>query len=557
MRRLKKWTSLVLANALAAAALLTGCSTSNTSKGVVAESTKSGSSATSSSTGNSSSVAGETIKVLFKGPKLDRWDAVYQKYLDETKDSLNIELDMTWVEHADYKEKLNLVMLGGDDYDLVFEASWVHLKEFAAENYYADLSTYFNNDEYPGLKKAFSEDLMESNKWYGSMCYIPLLTTYGNGVGCIYYRSDWAKEWGIGTDGKINDIDEMVSYWQTAKDNGILPYSTGSNRGFFQIGTVGGGYPAAAKLGITAYQIGGVMYWVYVKDDKVQAVAMEGSGDENFKDFPAPFNYDFGVDRYQDFADWQQAGYISADSMAITDGETPFYVSAAASMIKTVDEQPTVFSKVATYTPDAKVDYFVYDEGCREMKEGAISTTFGANNGLAVPATSTRVDTTMKFLDWMFGEESHHDLFELGIEGEDWVSAGDNQFEALTDYNATFPIYGFTINPTYTKFSNLYTAEAMEYMRWQLEDSTFVKAPLSGFNFNGTSTEVTTLAAQVKAITDKIATTKMHGILSDGTTTYATADEMLKANVDEAVAAGADKLQEALVGQIEEFLASK
>ena len=128
-----------------------------------------------------------TIKFMHKGPKPDNW-----------------------VEHADYKDKLNLEITSGNDWDLVFDASWVQLKNLAPEGYYADLSSYFNNpDEYPGLAKAFSEEVMEANIWFDKMCYIPLFETYGNGIPVVWYRKDWAKDWGVGTDGQINSYDEM------------------------------------------------------------------------------------------------------------------------------------------------------------------------------------------------------------------------------------------------------------------------------------------------------------------------------------------------------------
>ena len=49
-----------------------------------------------------------TIKILHKGPKPNGWDDVYAEYLNRTKDTINVELDITWVEHSDYKDKLNL-----------------------------------------------------------------------------------------------------------------------------------------------------------------------------------------------------------------------------------------------------------------------------------------------------------------------------------------------------------------------------------------------------------------------------------------------------------------
>ena len=67
----------------------------------------------SGDSGSAASGEAVTIKFLHKGPKPDGWDAVYEKYLEMTKDTLNVELDINWVEHADYKDKLNLEITSG------------------------------------------------------------------------------------------------------------------------------------------------------------------------------------------------------------------------------------------------------------------------------------------------------------------------------------------------------------------------------------------------------------------------------------------------------------
>ena len=238
----KKWLALAL-SAVMAAGTLTACggsddgnvssdnqdSSQQESSQENAEESPEESSDDSSeeSTGGGSAAPGETvtIKFLHKGPKPEGWDAVYEKYLEMTKDTLNIELDINWVEHADYKDKLNLEITSGSEWDLVFDASWVQLRNLAPEGYYADLSKYFNNpEEYPGLAKAFTAETMESNIWFDSMCYIPLYEVYGNGIPCIWYRLDWAKEWNIGTDGKIESYEDMEKYWQAAVDNGKIGY---------------------------------------------------------------------------------------------------------------------------------------------------------------------------------------------------------------------------------------------------------------------------------------------------------------------------------------------
>ena len=105
-----------------------------------------------------------TIKVLMSGDKPNDWDAVLEEFYNRTKDTLNITFDWTWVPSADYKDKLNVKMTAGEEYDLVFDAPWMHLRTLAQDGIYADLSPYLNNDAYPGLKLAFPEDVMKYNK---------------------------------------------------------------------------------------------------------------------------------------------------------------------------------------------------------------------------------------------------------------------------------------------------------------------------------------------------------------------------------------------------------
>jgi len=126
MRKMKRYFAASLAVVMLTGAL-TGCGAGNAEKQTTTtETTKSESN--SQTTGATTAKATEepvTIKFLHKGPEPEGWDAVYEKYLEETKDTLNIELDITWVEHADYKEKLNLEITSGSEWDLVFEAPWV------------------------------------------------------------------------------------------------------------------------------------------------------------------------------------------------------------------------------------------------------------------------------------------------------------------------------------------------------------------------------------------------------------------------------------------------
>ncbi|MDO4325874.1 MAG: extracellular solute-binding protein [bacterium] len=545
-RNWRKAASAAMAAVLTTGVLLTGCGSSEEGK-------------VTSGTTQASSNEPVTIKIMHKGPKPDRWDAVYEEYLKRTKDSLNIALDITWVEHADYKEKLNLEITSGGDWDLVFDASWIQLKNLAPEGYYADLSEYFNNPAYPGLQKSFTEDTMEANKWFGQMCYIPLFETYGNGLPCIWYRADWARDWGIGTDGQIDSYEELEEYWQAAKENGLIPYGASQSRGFFQMESIAGAsYEGSAQAGIQSYSSGGLTFWVYSKDGQLVDIAVEGSGDEAFANFPEGWNYDFAVKRYEDFAKWQEAGYIDPDSLSCTDYETGFDAGLSASIIGTLDDYNKRLVNCESWgTDESAIGFFIYVDSIRNKEEEAIPTSRGGNNGWCVPASSTKIDSTMKFLDWMFSSQENHDLIQLGIEGVDFEYGEDSTYNVLTSYNADLGGYSFSWNPEYALISSQYTGKALEYRKYELEDSTFVSNQILGFQFDTSDVDLSTSVAQCKAVTDMVSTVKLHGIKTDGYgNSYNTLTEMLQANVKEAMANGGQEIYDALKMQLETYLAS-
>lgn len=561
----RKWIAFMLTAAMVIGSL-TACGSSNTEdEGTSAPSSGTEDSAQGETSGSADSTGyvtpaePVTIKFLHKGPEPDGWDAVYEKYLEMTRDTLNIELDITWVEHADYKEKLNLEITSGSEWDLVFDASWVQLRNLAPEGYYADLSGYFNNsEEYPGLAAAFSPETMESNIWFDSMCYIPLYEVYGNGIPVIWYRLDWAKEWGIGTDGKISSYDEMEQYWQAALDAGKIAYGATQSRGFFQqLSLRGEVYPGSAEAGLQQFSSAGLTVWTYTKDNELLAYAVEGSGDEAFADFPEGWQYDFGVDRYETFAKWQEAGYIDPDSLSCTDASTPFESGLSASLVGTLDDYISMMDAENTLGEGA-IGFFVYVDGIRNMEEGAIAVDYSGNNGLCVPANSEKIDYTMKFLDWLFGSQEAHDLFQLGIEGVDFVYGEEGTYETLTNYSADFGGYGWTWNPTYALISTAYEEDALSYRQYEYDETSFSSLPILGFHFDTTDVDLSTAVAQCKAVTDMVSVVKLHGIKTDGNgVTYDTITDMLKANVESAMENGGQQVVDALIEQLEAFLATK
>lgn len=491
----------------------------------------------------------QTIKIMYKGDKPEGMDRVLEEFYKRTERSLNIRLVFDYVSDTEYKEKSSLEVTSESDYDLVFDANWFHLSQLAADGRYADLSGFFDNDEYPGLKKAFPQSIMENNKYYGKMCYIPLYRTMGNGIGVIYYRQDWAQEWGLGT---IENMEQMVRYWEMAKEKGLLPLSVTGKRGYFQVGTIGWDYPEAAKAGIQRFQIANINYWVYIKDNKVNAVAAEGSGDKAFKEFPPPFNRDFGVSRYETFAEWTKKGYIGKSSAITTDAKLDFYSGDAASIIGNLDEYIATIKFMDSYKTNALLGTFIYDDAIRNKEKHCWPTTYRANNGLCVPSSSKNVLATMRFLNWLFLNNENHDLFAYGIEGEDYNKIGEDQYVLMSDYLLSGP--SLTWNPNYDRIESRYPENLFSYRKYEMEEDTYFPQPVCGYNFDFSKTDISTTIITVEAIMDEAYIALQHGLPTAQNVTYDSVTQMYKAYIDLAYRHGAKEIEDALVQQINEYL---
>lgn len=494
-----------------------------------------------------------TITFLYKGSKTEGWDNVYEEFLAQTEGSLNTNLEITWVDDAVYSNLLNLEVTSGTNYDLVFDASWLQLKNLSRDGYYADLSYYFGNEDYEGLYEAFPTEVMESNTWYDYMCYIPIYESFGNGIGCVYYRQDWADEWGLG---EIDSYGEMETYWEKCLEIEVTPLSVTSSNGFFQLFTIGGSaFEGSVAAGIESFNIGGLTVWTYINNGKVVSVSADGAGDENFATFPEGWDYDFTVERYEYFNTWQNSGYLSVDSTLQTDATTPFYLGQSGSHIATLVTYSTVVTNLTNNIDGAELGYFIYSSSARNMEDGAVPTTYIANNGLCVLATSNETERVMQFMNWIHSSADNHDLLQNGVEGEDWIAVGDNQYEPISDYSTIFPSYSLTLSPLYGRYSTTIPEDVIEYQEWLKEETTYIQLQSSGFVFDYSSTTMTNYVAQISGVVE-LYSTKAHGYLTNGSENFDTAEEMMNAMYEDCVDVGLEEVLKELKTQLNEYLAS-
>ena len=455
-----------------------------------------------------------TIKVLNSGDKPNDWDAVLEEFYSRTKDTLNITFDWTWVPSADYKDKLNVKMTAGEEYDLVFDAPWMHLRTLAQDGIYADLSSYLNNDAYPGLKKAFPEEIMQYNKFSDINCALPLFFSYG-AQNIVMYRQDWAKELGIGSEGQINSHDELKQYLEAVLANkaGVTPIALKNNRGFYHL------FEAItvdmAKDHIYQGGVGkDIFFAVKLNDEETEVIATALPGDP--AEYWEPFGgVDFWKQKVETSREWNK--YCETDSLNQADPGSLFQIGKAAACIDTIDAVPKFNSILKTNAPEAELGVYVHEDAARKMEKGVYSASMTASNYLCVPASSDKIDRTMAFLNWLFEDAANHDLFEYGIEGVHWEAVGDTQYK-LPDGVSTTTNYSpngwnLTWNPIYYRFSSDYTDYSLPYAEFSTDINNYLLDPKKGFSFQGDV--VKTEVAQCGAILGEVLAPLNHGVLDN------------------------------------------
>lgn len=231
MRKIVKILALVLAVALAVS--LAACGSSNT--GSNAQSTSSAAAAQSTSAADSK--ATETSKfvrlsyvMLGDPPTNGQLEKVQAKWNEIFKSKINAELTLKWVEWADWYTKYNLLLASGEPLDLITTASdWLDLWPNAQKGAFMNLDDLLPKYAPKTWEEVPKED-WEQSKYNGKIVTIPEdhYTQWVNHG--IFYRGDWAKEFGITE--PIKDWETMGKYFQGIKDKkpGVIPWDVNGTK---------------------------------------------------------------------------------------------------------------------------------------------------------------------------------------------------------------------------------------------------------------------------------------------------------------------------------------
>lgn len=545
-KTLKRAGALLLTGAMAVS--LAACGGSGTS---------SAGTSSAGDSGNASGAPAETTLKIYMFGQAEGFDKVVEKFEEETKDTLNIKLDIIWSDSQTHREKIPLMMANQEEADLVFDAYWMNLSTMHNQGAYASLNEYFNNPEYPGLQAAFDEDyLAQVTDADGNIFAIPF-TQAAEDIPIIAYRKDLADKYGI----TIDSNESLEAYLQAVQadiDAGTLqmvaPFGVGGTRGFYWLDhdIYEKRESNVFSIDSSAYGIGMEMEAAVSEDGKtVLGVATLGDPDEAYAAFPAPYNTNTRTDRaVNKLTKWAQ--YSQPDAQTEDDPKTNLFYAGKVAAIEGNISGYTDYAN-AVETLGGELGVYVYTEGMRNG-EPFVSAPLTAWNFLCVPQQSTKKDQAMQFINWLFEDAANHDLFELGIEGEDWEAVGEDEYRKIEGSNYSFPGYEMTWNPNFIRTNADLPEDAKAITKYGNDPDTYITSPIAGFTFDNTATpELQTAYAAVSAIQTEYQPQIMLGLTKDPAAAQALVEEYYQ----KAEAAGLETIRQAVHDQLQAFLDSK
>lgn len=495
IHKTSKLGALTLATAMSVS-LLSACSSSNNNNGASASPSAGGSaSAAGSSPAAAQPPKQTTLNIMLWGDKPKQFDNIVAEFEKQTKDTLNLKLNFTFTPQADYVNKLKLKLAAGEHVDIAFDAPWMNMNSFIAQDNYVNLDPYFNNDSYPGLKGAFGEKILTNNKFTGAdgqlHTYGVPLGQYLGDVGIVYYRKDLAKKYGMSD---ITTYEDLLTYFDNVlkNDKNVIPLAIKNDGTYGANGVIetNKDMPNKPQLGAWDLLLGpNITSTMVIKDNKVTDITMVGDKTSSIANFPAPLNVkDYST--FETVREWHNKGYIEKEPIVRKDARGTFTAGKAAAMTEGLSNYSTLNSELLAGVPNAELGAFVYQKSVREKQESnpALISEFRYWNFLCIPKSSENADRAMQFINWIFENRANHDLFEFGIEGTNWKAVGEDKFtypEGIDlSQNYNFAGYLLTNNPNYIRLPADVPDNLVQYYQYEADEKSYTKSALAGFAFN-------------------------------------------------------------------------
>jgi maltose-binding protein MalE len=344
-------------------------------------------------------------------PTNGRMEAAMEQLNAIFKEKINASMKLQFVEWADWQTQYNLLLASGDSkLDLIGTATdWLSAWENVKRGSFKELTEDMLKTYAPKTYAAVTPNHWEQCKYDGKIWFIPedqytQWTNHG-----FMYRGDWAKEVGLDT---ITDWQGLETYMDGIVKNhkDVIPWDVAGSANIPMPGYYINSYTKLTTLLGTATGNYGLYFIDPADPYTVQNPFFDGTLMEDFAAL---------------MKKWSDKGFWRKDALNYT-GNTRDMFYAGKSGMDQHHTQTYIFGTVQNMNekqPGSDPKFYPFCTTSKNLVKDII--THGA---CAIGFNSQHAERALMAYDLIRNDETCYRLFNLGIEGKDYINNGNGTF---------------------------------------------------------------------------------------------------------------------------------
>lgn len=369
-----------------------------------------------------------TMLVLGDKPTNGRLEAMLEKLNVRLEEEANANLDLFYVEWADWQTQYNTQLLSGDDsIDLITTATdWLFAWENAEKGAFLPLSEEMLQENAPKTwEQVDAKGDWELTKLDGEIQFIPednftQWTNHG-----FFYRGDWATEAGF-EDGTITKFEDFTTYFEWVKENKKEAYPWDAAAVASDVALTG--YLQGHTDGQTIQQVTAGVYFPFqtTESDPNTVGSWYMEGDEL-------------LEAAELAKEWNDIGVWREDALNY-DGDTREEFFAGLSGTDQHHAQTFIGQIVDNMNkkqPGSDPKFFYWGQ-----ENGNYFRDILTHGAMAVNATSQNPEKALQVYDVLRNDEEAYKLLNFGIEGTDYVMTDDGKLGYPDGYDSSTDALG-------------------------------------------------------------------------------------------------------------------
>lgn len=494
MKKVKKIAALLLALALVLS-LFAACGSDSGSSAPESSTQEesSGSSAQESSSETESSETGSNaqddgtvhpMRIVQPGILSDEYEqGIADVNAKLAADGVNIEVSVQRIPWDSYAEKLNVMLVTGEEFELLHVMQDVkNLSAIAGMDALMPLDSLL--EKYPDLVANFTENEWLGAVYNGDHYAVPCSWhSFDNTMAYMTVRTDTMKKVGY-EEFPAESVDDVLDLMKKSQDDMLEETNVKAYNWFHQ------NQDTAHWLHRT-YDT----YPFYVENSLGLIIARQDGTIDSFYESDE-FKQDCEV--YQKMF---QQGLINPDILNM-DSQVKYDQANLGAFLPSQTFDPSVSKTIMEKTElkDVTADWF---KMCPDKPD--MIYTFVQNLN-AISSTSEDPESGLKFLQWLYASQENHDLFHYGTPGKYFTDEGEGMLsreDSMKNENGDALYYMDTWMTGYMPFmrydSAIVTDEYLSYQNYRSEN--YVISPVAGFLFDSSNvtSELTNLQTEIIA----------------------------------------------------------